>query len=67
MGCPALMGTTTAGGGGYCQAAFPSICNLLIYSDDSIKDIAYSCGFESLSYFNRVFLKKNTCLSKRLE
>jgi AraC-like DNA-binding protein len=35
-----------------------AVCNLLIYSDDSIKEIAYSCGFESLSYFNRVFLKK---------
>lgn len=35
-----------------------AVCKLLIYSDDSIKEIAYSCGFESLSYFNRVFLKK---------
>jgi AraC-like DNA-binding protein len=35
-----------------------AVCKLLSYSDDNIKNIAYSCGFESLSYFNRVFLKK---------
>ena len=35
-----------------------AVCKLLLYSDDNIKNIAYSCGFESLSYFNRVFLKK---------
>lgn len=33
-------------------------CTLLIYSDANINQIAYTCGFESLSYFNRVFLKK---------
>lgn len=33
-------------------------CNLLLYTDLDINKIAHSCGFESLSYFNRVFLKK---------
>jgi AraC-like DNA-binding protein len=33
-------------------------CKLLLCSDENIKNIAFSCGFESLSYFNRVFLKK---------
>ncbi|MFN5312670.1 MAG: AraC family transcriptional regulator [Flavobacteriales bacterium] len=33
-------------------------CHLLIYSEDNISKIAQDCGFESLSYFNRVFLKK---------
>lgn len=33
-------------------------CTLLLYSDENINQIAYTCGFESLSYFNRVFLKK---------
>lgn len=33
-------------------------CHLLLFSEDSVSDIAHACGFESLSYFNRVFLKK---------
>lgn len=33
-------------------------CHLLIYTEDNISKIAQDCGFESLSYFNRVFLKK---------
>lgn len=33
-------------------------CHLLLYSDDTICHIANACGFTSLSYFNRVFLKK---------
>jgi AraC-like DNA-binding protein len=33
-------------------------CNLLLFSDYSISEIAHASGFESLSYFNRVFLKK---------
>lgn len=35
-----------------------AVSKLLINSDNNIKNIAYSCGFESISYFNRVFLKK---------
>lgn len=35
-----------------------AVCKLLLYSDENIKNIAYSSGFESLSYFNRIFLKK---------
>jgi AraC-like DNA-binding protein len=34
-------------------------CHMLLYTDETISHIANACGFESLSYFNRVFLKKN--------
>ena len=30
-------------------------CHLLLYSEDTVSKIAHDCGFESLSYFNRVF------------
>jgi len=33
-------------------------CSLLTESDKPISAIAFNCGFESLTYFNRVFLKK---------
>jgi AraC-like DNA-binding protein len=33
-------------------------CHLLMESDDTIAEIAYQSGFESLTYFNRVFLRK---------
>lgn len=33
-------------------------CELLIETDKLIGDIAFECGFESVTYFNRVFLKK---------
>jgi AraC-like DNA-binding protein len=33
-------------------------CELLTESDKAIGDIAFETGFESLTYFNRVFLKK---------
>lgn len=33
-------------------------CYLLTESDKAINEIAYETGFESLTYFNRVFLKK---------
>jgi AraC-like DNA-binding protein len=33
-------------------------CHLLLYSEDTVSKIAQDCGFESLSYFNRVFLRK---------
>jgi AraC-like DNA-binding protein len=36
------------------------VCKLLIHTDDTIKNIAYNCGFETLSYFNRVFVKKKS-------
>ena len=35
-------------------------CSLLTESDRTVNAIAYECGFESLSYFNRVFLKKKS-------
>ncbi|WP_407528235.1 AraC family transcriptional regulator [Lacibacter sp. MH-610] len=34
---------------------------LLLETELSIQSIAYQCGFENISYFNRVFLKKNKC------
>lgn len=36
------------------------VCKLLLSSDENIKNVAFNCGFESLSYFNRVFLKKKS-------
>ncbi|NOS90598.1 MAG: AraC family transcriptional regulator [Cyclobacteriaceae bacterium] len=33
-------------------------CELLIESDRPINEIAYQTGFESLTYFNRIFIKK---------
>jgi len=33
-------------------------CRLLIQSDKTVSQISFECGFETLSYFNRVFLKK---------
>lgn len=33
-------------------------CHLLTESDKAISEIAYDTGFESLTYFNRVFLRK---------
>lgn len=33
-------------------------CHMLLSTDKTISHIANTCGFESLSYFNRVFLKK---------
>jgi AraC-like DNA-binding protein len=33
-------------------------CRLLAESDDTISEIAYRTGFDSLTYFNRVFLRK---------
>jgi AraC-like DNA-binding protein/mannose-6-phosphate isomerase-like protein (cupin superfamily) len=33
-------------------------CRLLMESDKQISQVAYESGFESLTYFNRIFLKK---------
>lgn len=33
-------------------------CHLLLFTEDTVGKIAHDSGFESLSYFNRVFLKK---------
>jgi AraC-like DNA-binding protein len=33
-------------------------CHLLLSTEDTVGKIAQDSGFESLSYFNRVFLKK---------
>ena len=33
-------------------------CSLLTETDKTIGQIAYSSGFDSLTYFNRVFLRK---------
>lgn len=34
------------------------VCRLLIQSEKAISQISFECGFENLSYFNRVFSKK---------
>jgi AraC-like DNA-binding protein len=33
-------------------------CRLLIQTDKTVSQISFECGFETLSYFNRVFLYK---------
>lgn len=35
-----------------------NVCNQLIATDKQVAEIAYANGFETLTYFNRVFLKK---------
>lgn len=37
---------------------------LIIDTTQSISEIAYSCGFNNISYFNRVFKKKKGCTPK---
>ncbi|WP_187263496.1 AraC family transcriptional regulator [Pontibacter beigongshangensis] len=34
---------------------------MLIDTTDTISEISYKCGFNNLSYFNRIFRKKNGC------
>jgi AraC-like DNA-binding protein len=31
---------------------------MLVQTEQTISEISYACGFETLSYFNRVFLFK---------
>jgi AraC-like DNA-binding protein len=33
-------------------------CRMLVQTEQTISEISYACGFETLSYFNRVFLFK---------
>lgn len=40
--------------------------NMVLYSDLSITDIAYKCGFGSLRNFNRIFLKHIKCTPSEL-
>jgi AraC-like DNA-binding protein len=40
-------------------------CRLLIETDKSISEIGFSAGFESLTYFNRVFLRKKKVTPRR--
>ena len=40
-------------------------CQLLLSSEDNVSKIAQDCGFESLSYFNRVFLRKKQLTPSR--
>jgi AraC-like DNA-binding protein len=37
---------------------------LLIESSQSISEIAFSCGFNNVSYFNRIFKRKKSCTPK---
>jgi len=36
----------------------------LIDTTNTISEIAYKCGFNNLSYFNRIFKNKNGCTPK---
>jgi AraC-like DNA-binding protein len=36
----------------------------LINTSNTISEIAYKCGFNNLSYFNRIFKAKNGCTPK---
>jgi len=40
------------------------VCRLIIDTTQSISEIAYNCGFNNISYFNRVFKKKKGCTPK---
>ena len=40
------------------EVRIANACQLLIETDNTIGEIAFESGFESLTYFNRVFLKK---------
>lgn len=40
------------------------VCRLIIDTTQSISEIAYTCGFNNISYFNRVFKKKKGCTPK---
>lgn len=37
---------------------------LLIDTAETISEVSYKCGFNNLSYFNRIFRKKNGCTPK---
>jgi len=37
---------------------------MLIDTTDTIAEVSYKCGFNNLSYFNRIFKKKNGCTPK---
>lgn len=37
---------------------------MLIDTTQTIAEISYNCGFNNLSYFNRIFRKKNNCTPK---
>ncbi|MDJ1473637.1 AraC family transcriptional regulator [Cytophagaceae bacterium DM2B3-1] len=40
-------------------------CRMLIDSTQSIAEISYKCGFNNLSYFNRLFKKQKGCTPKK--
>ncbi len=41
-------------------------CHLLTETDKTMAEIAYASGFESLTWFNRVFLKKKKSAARRI-
>ncbi|GAB5565028.1 MAG: AraC family transcriptional regulator [Winogradskyella sp.] len=43
------------------QTRIERVCLLLTTTNTPIQDIAFSCGFESLSHFNRTFKKMKNC------
>ena len=40
------------------EVRIANVCNQLMATDKQVAEIAYSNGFETLTYFNRVFLRK---------
>jgi AraC-like DNA-binding protein len=40
------------------EVRIANVCNQLMATDKQVAEIAYGNGFETLTYFNRVFLKK---------
>ena len=46
------------------QVRLDAACRELVGSSATISDAAFSCGFNSLSYFNRTFLKALKCSPK---
>ena len=47
-----------------CEIRLGHASRMLIETTQSINEIAYKCGFNNMSNFNRVFKKKKTCTPK---
>ncbi len=47
------------------QARIENVQHLLLHSTMSITEIAFKCGFNSISQFNRTFRKYNDCTPRK--
>jgi AraC-like DNA-binding protein len=47
-----------------CEIRLGHASRMLIETTQSINEIAYKCGFNNMSNFNRIFKKKKTCTPK---